>query len=193
MVNSMLVSSGAPQNLWGKALLTVNYILNRVSHKKLGLIPFELWHERAPSYHYLKMWGYLAKVITPLPKETKLGAKIMDCIFIGYALNSSAYRFLVHKSKKSDIHVNMIIEFRDVVLFDYIFPYKREEEKTSRKRTHEIAFRNESPKESIGNAEVETKRSQRSRISILFGTDFIAYAIGSKPQIFKEAMSTPEV
>ena len=26
----MLVSSGAPQNLWGEALLTTNYILNRV-------------------------------------------------------------------------------------------------------------------------------------------------------------------
>ena len=55
MVNSMLVSSGAPQNLWGEALLTANYILNRVSHKKLGLIPFELWHGRTPSYNYLKM------------------------------------------------------------------------------------------------------------------------------------------
>ena len=30
MVNSMLVSSRAPQNLWGEALLTTNYILNRV-------------------------------------------------------------------------------------------------------------------------------------------------------------------
>ena len=28
--------------LMGEALLTANYILNRVSHKKLGLIPFEL-------------------------------------------------------------------------------------------------------------------------------------------------------
>ena len=32
----MLVSSGAPHNLWGEALLTVNYILNRVPHKKFG-------------------------------------------------------------------------------------------------------------------------------------------------------------
>ena len=60
MVNSMLVSSRAPQNLWEKALLSANYILNRVSHKKLNLIPFQLWHWRAPSYHYLKIWEYLA-------------------------------------------------------------------------------------------------------------------------------------
>ena len=30
MVNSMHVSSGASQDLWGEALLTANYILNRV-------------------------------------------------------------------------------------------------------------------------------------------------------------------
>jgi len=48
MVNFILVSSENPQNLWGgEDLLTVNYILNRVPHKKLGLIPFELWHGRA--------------------------------------------------------------------------------------------------------------------------------------------------
>ena len=60
----MLVSYGAPQNLWEKALLTVNYILNRVLHKKPGLIPFGLWHEKTPSYHYLKMWGCLAGAST---------------------------------------------------------------------------------------------------------------------------------
>jgi len=42
MINSMLVSSGAPENLWGEALLTANYILNRVPYKKLGLVSFKL-------------------------------------------------------------------------------------------------------------------------------------------------------
>ena len=34
-MNAMLISSGAPQNLWGEAILTANSILNKVSHKKL--------------------------------------------------------------------------------------------------------------------------------------------------------------
>ena len=101
------------------------------------------------------MGACLTKVLAPLPKKTKLGAKIMDYIFIGYALNSSAYRFLVHKSEIPDIHVNMIIKSRDVMFFVDIFPYKQEEDKTSGKRTHEIVFKDESPKEPIGNAEVE--------------------------------------
>ena len=102
-------------------------------------------------------------------------------------MNSSVYRFLVHKSEIPNILVNMIIEYRDV-FFEDIFLYKRDEYKTSGKRTHEIAFRDESPKEPIGNAKVEP-RSQRSRISKSFGPDFIAYAIESMPQTF---MSTLE-
>ena len=46
------------------------------------------------------------------------------------------------------------------------------------------------PKEPFDNAEVEIRRSQKSRISKSFGPDFIAYAIESEPQIFKEAMFT---
>ena len=68
MVNSMLVSFEAPQNLWGESLLTAKYILNRAPHKKLDFIPFKLWNRRAPSYHYFKMWGCLAKVLAPLFK-----------------------------------------------------------------------------------------------------------------------------
>ena len=100
-----------------------------------------------PSYHYLKMWGCLVKVLAPLPKKTKLGTKIMDCVFIGHALNNSAYRFLVYKSEMLDIHVSMIIESRDTVFFEIIFSYKQEEDKTSEKRTHETSFRNEGPNE----------------------------------------------
>jgi len=64
-------------------------------------------------------------VPAPLPKKIKLDKKIMECIFMGYALDSSAYRFLVHKSEISDIHVNIIIESRDVVFFEDVLSYKR--------------------------------------------------------------------
>ena len=136
--------------------------------------------------------GVPCKGLAPLHKKTKLGTKTMDCIFIGYVLNSSAYRFLVYKSEIPDIHVNMIIEFRDVVFFEYIFSYKREEDNTFGKRIHEMVFRNESSNKAIVNAEVKQRRSQISRISKSFGPYFIAYAIESAPQTFKKVMSTPK-
>ena len=55
-----------------------------------------------------------------------------------------------------------------------------------------MTFRDESPKEPIDNVEVEPRISQRSRISKNFGSNFIAYAIESKPQTFKKAMSILE-
>ena len=55
-----------------------------------------------------------------------------------------------------------------------------------------MTFRDESPEEPTVNAEMEPRRSQKSRISKSFCSDFIAYAIKSEPQTFKEAMSTLE-
>ena len=62
MMNALLLSSGLPQNLWGEAILSVNYILNRIPHKKTNKSPYELWKGRRPSYKKLKVWGCLAKV-----------------------------------------------------------------------------------------------------------------------------------
>ena len=49
----------------------------------------------------------------PTPKRVKIGPKIVDCIFIGYAKNSNAYQFLVYDSKILDTHKNTIIESRN--------------------------------------------------------------------------------
>ena len=144
-----------------------------------------------PSYRYLKMWECFAKVPAPLPKKTKLGSKTVDCIFLCYVLNSSAYSFLVHKSEILNMHVHMIIELREV-FFEDIFSIQMERNKTSETRTYETAFRDERPSEPTANKEIELRRSKRSRISKSFGPSFIAYAIESKPRTFKEVMSISE-
>ena len=43
MMNAMLGESGLAQNMWGEALLTSNYILNKIPHKVTGKTPYELW------------------------------------------------------------------------------------------------------------------------------------------------------
>ena len=137
MMNVMLISSGLPQNLWEEALLSTNYILNKLPHKKLDKTPYSLWKGQSPSYKYLKVWGCLDKVMVPIPKRIKIGPKTIDCIFISYAINSSAYRFLVHKFDIPDIHVNTIIESRNASFFENIFPNKNACDRGSLKRTHD--------------------------------------------------------
>ena len=91
MMNALLLSSGLPDNLWGEALLSANYILNKIPHKKTLKTPYELWTGYKPSYKYMKVWGCLAKVEIPMAKTVKIGPKTVDCVFIGKTQNNSAY------------------------------------------------------------------------------------------------------
>ncbi|RVW73229.1 Retrovirus-related Pol polyprotein from transposon TNT 1-94 [Vitis vinifera] len=196
MMNAMLLSSGLPQNLWGEALLFANYILNKMPHKKTLKTPYELWKGHKPCYKYLKVWGCLAKVEVPKPKKVKIGPKTIDCIFIGYANNSSAYRFLVYKSEIPDVHVNTIIESRNAAFFETIFPYNKPSETSTQKRTHDITFGNnqlevnqESKEKQV---DEDPRRGKRARKSTSFGPDFLTYLLENDPQTFKEAMSSPK-
>ena len=52
-MNAMLISSSLPQNMWGEAILSANYFLNKVPKKKVEKTPYELWRGQYPSYKYL--------------------------------------------------------------------------------------------------------------------------------------------
>ena len=77
------------------------------------------------------MWECLAKVQVPIPKRVKIGPKTVDCVFIGYATNSKACRFLVHKSEHPDIHDNTVMESDSAEFFEHIYPYKTRLESSS--------------------------------------------------------------
>ena len=53
MVRSMMSRTKLPQSLWGEALQTAMYILNRVPSKSVPETPFELWTNRKPSLNHL--------------------------------------------------------------------------------------------------------------------------------------------
>ena len=114
MVNSMLSYSGLSEGFWGEAMLTACYILNRTPNKKSKNTPYELWHKKVPNLSYLRIWGCRAVVRLTEPKRKNLGEKGIDCIFIGYAEHSKAYRFYVIEFNDY-VSVNTIIESRDAI------------------------------------------------------------------------------
>ena len=69
MMNEMLVSSGAPLNLWEETILSACHIQNTIPYKRIGKTPYELWKGYAPNITYLKVWGCLAKVLFLEPKK----------------------------------------------------------------------------------------------------------------------------
>ena len=42
MMNSLLVSASAPNNLWGEAILSSCHLQNRITYNKIGKTPYEL-------------------------------------------------------------------------------------------------------------------------------------------------------
>ena len=106
----------------GEAILSADYLLNRMIHKNKDVSPYKIFKKEKPCYKTLKVWGCLAKVLIPAPKKEKMGSKTMDCIFIRYNCNNMKCRFLVHESKIPDIQKNTIMESRIASFFETIFP-----------------------------------------------------------------------
>ncbi|GAA0170959.1 hypothetical protein LIER_25108 [Lithospermum erythrorhizon] len=106
----------------------------------------------------------------------KLGEKEFECIFIGYASNSKAYRFKVIESN-DHYSVNTIMESRDVVFDENrltMIPNPRDLIVDTRIRGHENVH-NEYDSPSGETSQV--RRSKRARTSKDFGTDFFMFLV----------------
>ncbi|KAL8116072.1 hypothetical protein AgCh_022529 [Apium graveolens] len=71
IVRSMMSYANLPVFLWGYALETSTYLLNKVPSKSVPQTPYEIWKERKPSLKHVKIWGCPAYVkhATFLEKE----------------------------------------------------------------------------------------------------------------------------
>ena len=85
--------SSVPISLWGEALKTAMYILNRVPSKAVPKTPFELWTGRKPSLRHIHIWGCPAEARIYNPHEKKLDSRTISGYFIGYPNKSKGYRF----------------------------------------------------------------------------------------------------
>jgi hypothetical protein len=131
----------------------------------------------------------LAKVAIPEPKKRKIGPKTVDAVFIGYALDSNVNRFLVINSEISDISNNTIIEARDAVYFENIFPFKKEISDNPSSSSLPSYHPSSS---SIQPSDLEPRRSKRGRIQKDYGEDFFTFLVEGDPSSYKEAMNSSE-
>ncbi|KAK7276201.1 hypothetical protein RIF29_17337 [Crotalaria pallida] len=93
MVRSMISHSTLPESLWGEALKTAAYILNRVPTKAVAKTPYELWTGKKPSLKHFHIWGCPAEARPYRPNEKKLDSRIITCYFVGYSERSRGYKF----------------------------------------------------------------------------------------------------
>ena len=194
----MLETAGLSKEWWGEAILTACHVLNRVPTKNKEITPFEEWEKKRLNLSYLRTWGCLAKVHVPINKKRKLGPKTVDCVFLGYAIHSVGYRFLIINSKIPDIYEGTIMESRDATFFEDEFPMKNtpsisSHNSISSEDVHELINNDdfethvETPEEDNN---IVTRKSKRQRIAKSFGDDFIIYLAENTPTTIAEAYSS---
>ena len=113
----------------------------------------------------------------PTTKKMKIGPKMVDCIFIGYAHNSNTYRFLVYESKNPNIHKNTIMKSRNASFFEHVFPCRSKERSSSLKQTYEIMNEESHDSEDEQGVETEPRWNKRIRVEKSLGLEFLTYLL----------------
>nr|KYP68042.1 Retrovirus-related Pol polyprotein from transposon TNT 1-94 [Cajanus cajan] len=108
MVRSMLKSKELPKYLWGEAVSTTTYILNRSPSKRLeGVTPEEAWSGNKPNVSHFRVFGSICYRHVPDQLRRKLDDKGEQMVLLGYH-KTGGYKLLNPISKQ-------IVISRDVV------------------------------------------------------------------------------
>jgi hypothetical protein len=91
MVQSMMSYIDLSPYLWGYALQTVAYLLNKVLSKFVDKTSYEIWNGKRSNLSYLKIWG--CDVYVKHNVSEKLEAKSDKYKFMGYPKQTAGYYF----------------------------------------------------------------------------------------------------
>ena len=97
-----------PKSLWGYALETTIYILNRVPSNSFEVTPYEIWTNKKPYISHMKVWGTLAYVKRMV--SDKLEAKFDKCLFVGYPKEMIGYQFYNTLEQRLFVSKNPFLE-----------------------------------------------------------------------------------
>nr|GEY54401.1 ribonuclease H-like domain-containing protein [Tanacetum cinerariifolium] len=104
----MLVDSKLPTTFWAEAVDTACYVQNRVlvvkPHNKT---PYELFHDRTPALSFMRPFGCPITILNTKDHLGKFDGKANERFFIGYSLNSKAFRVLNNRTRivKDNLHI----------------------------------------------------------------------------------------
>ncbi|GJR35686.1 putative ribonuclease H-like domain-containing protein [Tanacetum coccineum] len=114
---TMLADVKLPVTFWTEAVNTACYVQNRVLvSKPFNKTPYELFNGRAPSIGFLRPFGCHVMILNTLDHLGKFDAKGDEGFFVGYSLNSKAFR--VYNKRTKHIEENLHINFLESKVID---------------------------------------------------------------------------
>ena len=118
LVRSMLKEKNLPRELWGEAVNTAVYLLNRASTRSLkGLTPYEAWIGRKPSVEHLRIFGLVVHVKCTKVPQKKLEDRSSPMVFVGYEIGTKAYRCF--DPVNGSLHISRDVVFEENAKWDW--------------------------------------------------------------------------
>ncbi|CAN1319890.1 Retrovirus-related Pol polyprotein from transposon RE1, partial [Linum perenne] len=114
VTRALMFSSNIPKYLWGHALLTAAYLINRVPSKVLKFkTPLQVFqtsfpYSRITSDLPLKIFGCTCFVLTPPQFRSKLDPRSEKCIFVGYSPTQKGYKCFNPITKRLFVSMNVV-------------------------------------------------------------------------------------
>nr|GEV72036.1 integrase, catalytic region, zinc finger, CCHC-type, peptidase aspartic, catalytic [Tanacetum cinerariifolium] len=116
---TMLIFSRAPLFLWAEAIATACFTQNRsIIHRRFNKTPYELINGRKPDISFLYVFGDLCYLKNDREDIGKLGAKGDIGFFIGYSVDSCAYRIYNRRTKKIMETMNVSFDELSAMAFE---------------------------------------------------------------------------
>ncbi|GKB02427.1 ribonuclease H-like domain-containing protein [Tanacetum coccineum] len=108
---TMLADSKLPTTFWAEAVNTACYVQNRVlvvkPHNKT---PYELFRGRTPALSFMRPFGCHVTILNTLDYLGKFDGKSDEGFFVGYSLNSKAFKVYNIRTRKVEesLHIRFL-------------------------------------------------------------------------------------
>jgi hypothetical protein len=115
MARVMIHSKNLAQHFWGEAVNTTCHIINRVYLRpETNKTPYEIWLGKKPTMKYFRTFGSKCYILLDRENLWKFDPKSDEGIFLGYSINSRAYRVFNKRTKTMMESINVVIDDEEV-------------------------------------------------------------------------------
>jgi len=109
MARSMLNEKGLPNSFWAEVVNIALYILNKSATKVVdGKTPQDAYFGKKPLVAHFKVFGCKCYMHVLDKDSRKLEPKSQKCIFLGYDMESKAYRLYDPKARKVQLSRDVV-------------------------------------------------------------------------------------